>query len=745
MEIEVVGVAPDLDVAGKDPVPQTENVGALVIAYPVVAVSGLPDIHIVSGPAVETIVASPADKGVLASHTGQHVVSAKPKQNVVRLVPEQRFGALSPPDGREQGVDVLRTPDGSVGEPDLRKFVADTRIPALDPDPLAGAPAGHIEVTVVARYLYVVGQQSPRQLQHVATLRIQDRVVSVPGLPHVGVVAVLAPQAIVPTTALDTIVSAAAIDTVVEERSLQYLVLGTAPDKIDILGQSHLGEHVLAPPHYPVEETDLLQRTVYGILKPIFDGEPLAPDEEMEVVAIPPHLDGTAIYVVPENQDVRALAVGDPVVAVTQIPDIGIVSSPAAQNVVPRTADQGVVRVVPLDDVVSVRPLHTTGPGIDLVGCPRGTVPEPERADRAGIGGPEPILQSDPFIPIRNVEVLHIPFQANILRLHVEAKPQGIDASAVDDPIVAVARVPHVRVVSAAAHQNVRTRTALERLVAVVVAPQLVVPRRTLAIADDPVDLLRTPAAAVGEPDPVQAPASPIPALNLDPLVADPDVKVILVPLEGNGISPDPLAQDQRILIRGVQNPVVPVPDIPDIGVVAPASGQRIVPPATDQRIVRVVVAAQRVVAVRTDDTLCCRVDVLSRPYPPIRKTDLVQRTTGEPVFHLDPLAVHHKVQVSLVPLDTDGLGRHPLTELQEVIALRVQYPVVAVAPVPDVRVVARTPHQDVVALQAYQGIAQTVVPSLEDVVLVGPDHLAQHGLDALPRPDFEVPETDLL
>ena len=65
-EIEIVGITLHLDIADANPLSQTEDVGALVVAYAVVAVPGLPNVHIVSRLAIKAVVtnSSHADKFV---------------------------------------------------------------------------------------------------------------------------------------------------------------------------------------------------------------------------------------------------------------------------------------------------------------------------------------------------------------------------------------------------------------------------------------------------------------------------------------------------------------------------------------------------------------------------------------------------------------------------------------------------------------------------------------------------------
>ena len=69
-EIEVVGIAADLDVIGAHPIPQAKDVRALVVAYTIVAVSGLPYVHVVSRPSIKTVVAGSPNEGIFSGLSG---------------------------------------------------------------------------------------------------------------------------------------------------------------------------------------------------------------------------------------------------------------------------------------------------------------------------------------------------------------------------------------------------------------------------------------------------------------------------------------------------------------------------------------------------------------------------------------------------------------------------------------------------------------------------------------------------
>ena len=351
----------------------------------------------------------------------------------------------------------------------------------------------------------------------------------------------------------------------------------------------------------------------------------------------------------------------------------------------------------------------------------------------------------------RQVQVPAIPADHRLVRIHPASDVQYIAVVVVVNRVVAVAEVPNIRVVATAAIQVVVAFLPLKRVVARV-AVKGILPRsadKDVVGAESGlgsallgavqhgrhgVHVVTAPSRAVGKPDLRKlAPVFVIPILDADLLarLANQQVQVPGITSYLDVFGVHSIAKLQDVVPIIIVDRIVPVTGFPDVDVVALASVQNVDPGSSGQGIVSIAalkeivsvaalknvrpffavnfvvtaVASEHVVILRSLDHIVLvpviqagefRLDVVDRPDRTVSETELGKLG----FFAVAP--IKYPQAFSTLPDNNDQIlavqaqnqpGRsHSLAELQDVFTQIVAQGIVAVSPVPDVRVVAVAP-----------------------------------------------------
>ena len=92
-------------------------------------------------------------------------------------------------DLRRHGIDVVAAPFCTIGKTNFGELALVPIVPILDPDLLARLPNQQIQVPGIPSYRDVLWVHAIAKLQNVLSMIILNRIVAVPRLPDIGVVA----------------------------------------------------------------------------------------------------------------------------------------------------------------------------------------------------------------------------------------------------------------------------------------------------------------------------------------------------------------------------------------------------------------------------------------------------------------------------------------------------------------------------------------------------------------------------
>ena len=231
----------DLHLRRVDSHSDLQDIAPLAVGDNVVSVSGVPDIRVVALAAIHAIGPGPSDKGVVPLAAMERVVTFLPQDKIVFLCAVKHISLSGATDHTDSLVDLLSGPDHPVRKDDLRKFVVLARKPVGNTDIFPILTDIEDEVHAVRRSLYHRPVDAGTERQAVFALRVDDQVTTIPQVPRVCVVSLLAPQHIVPLASNQDVVAGAAVDHVVPRKTVDDVGLRGAVQDVVPLGRDAAG------------------------------------------------------------------------------------------------------------------------------------------------------------------------------------------------------------------------------------------------------------------------------------------------------------------------------------------------------------------------------------------------------------------------------------------------------------------------------------------------------------------------